>query len=32
MDKVIFGTVFSTCVVYTKSIIIIHLSAGGSGG
>ena len=29
-DKVVFGAIFSTCVVYTKTII--HLSVGESGG
>ena len=30
-DKVVFGTIFSTCVVYTKTIII-HLGVSESGG
>ena len=33
MDKVVFGAIFSTCVVYTKTVInIIHLGTSKSGG
>ena len=31
-DKVVFGTIFSICVVYIKTTIIIHLGVGESGG
>ena len=31
-DKVVFGAIFLTCAVYTKRIIIIHLSVSESGG
>ena len=31
-DKVVFGTIYSTCVVYAKTIIIIHLGVGENGG
>ena len=31
-DKVVFGPIFSTFVVYTRTIIIVHLGVAESGG
>ena len=31
-DKVVFGAIYSTCVIYTKTTIIIHLGVSESGG